>query len=131
MKKWISIVLAIVILAGGWWAFDRYVANLSPSDELTRMVSAARMGDDAGFVSGFTEESGKIISALLSLSRNFGHVRTHPVERIAEAEIVDETIEGDRAKVLIQHRNKTREIPMIWTDRGWKVDAFAMDASWK
>lgn len=131
MKK-IAIGLGCVLIAAiGWWVFDRYIHNLSPSDEIRRMVSAARLGDEAGFVDGFTPESSPIIQSLLALSKTYGHVRHNPITRISEAELVDEKIEGDSAIVLIQHRNKSREIPMKWTDDGWKIDAFAMDSNWK
>ena len=131
MKK-ILIGLGLVCLGFVfWWSYDRYIVNLSPSDEIRRMVSAARLGDETGFVKGFTPESGPIISAMLSLSKSYGHVRVNPIKRIAEAELVDETINGDEAVVLLQYRNKTKELPMKWTDDGWKVDAFEMDQNWK
>ena len=131
MKK---LMIGLTLAALGfvlWWSYDRYVAHLSPSDEIRRMVSAAQLGDESGFIAGFTPESAPMISALLSLSESYGHIRVNPITRIAEAELVDETIEGDRAVILLQSRNKTRELPMIWTDDGWKVDAFEMDSQWK
>ena len=131
MKKIVIGLVTVALLAGLWWVYDRYVGNLSPSQEIERMVSAARLGDEQGFVDGFTKESGPMIGALLALSKTYSHVRVNPITRIAEAELVDEQIEGDVAIVMIQHRSKTREIPMVWTEDGWKIDAFEMDAKWK
>ena len=79
---------------------------------------------------GFTEESQKMIRAMLSLSHNYSHVRTSPITRIAETDIVDEIIEKETAVVLVQNKSKVHEIPMIWTDSGWKVDAFTMEERW-
>ena len=131
MKKILIGLIVVVVGFASWWAYERYVVHLSPSDEIKRMVSAARLGDEAGFVEGFTPESGPMISALLSLSKSYGHVRVNPITRIAEADLVDEKVDGDNAVILLQYRNKTRELPMRWTDDGWKVDAFAMDEQWK
>lgn len=131
MKKIVIGILMVAVVAGAWWVYDRYVGNLSPSEEIQRMVSAARLGDEEGFVDGFTEESGPMVGALLALSKTYSHVRVNPITRIAEAELVDEQIDGDVATVVIQHRSKTREIPMVWTANGWKIDAFEMDTNWK
>lgn len=131
MKKMV-IALVILILAGaGWWVFDRHVANHSPSDEIRQMVSAARIGDTERFIDGFTDESGRVIAAMLSLAEAYSHVRKSPIERLAEAQLVDETVNGDTAIVLMQTRDRTREIPMVWTSSGWKVDAFEMEKGWK
>ena len=65
------------------------------------MVSAARLGDEAGFVKGFTPESSPMVSALLSLSKSYGHVRANPITKIAEADLIDEKVDGDHAVILL------------------------------
>lgn len=131
MRKMLMTLFLVALALAGWWVFDRHVANHSPSDEIQEMISAARLGDQERFIAGFTEESGRIISAMLSLSEAYSHVRKSPIERLAEAQLIDETITGNTAVVLMQARDRTREIPMVWTSAGWKVDAFEMEKGWK
>ena len=131
MRKMLMTLFLVALAFAGWWVFDRHVANHSPSDEIQEMISAARLGDQERFIAGFTEESGRIISAMLSLSEAYSHVRKSPIERLAEAQLIDETITGNTAVVLMQARDRTREIPMVWTSAGWKVDAFEMEKGWK
>ncbi|GMV40247.1 MAG: hypothetical protein AMXMBFR64_19630 [Myxococcales bacterium] len=130
MKKLLVVLILAALVAGGWWAWDRWFRGGSPSDAYRRMVNAARLGDEDTFLEGFTEKSRPLVKALIALSRDYEVVREDPYERIVLSDVVGETVEGDRATIVTEQGRKTREIRMTKVDGRWQIDAFDLDEDW-
>lgn len=130
MKKLLVLLLIAALAAGGWWAWDHWFRAGSPSDAYRRMVNAARLGDEDAFLEGFTEESRPLIKALIALSRDYDVVQEDPYERIVLADVVAETVDGDRATLVIEQGRKTRDLRMKKVDGRWQIDAFELETDW-
>ena len=127
MKKILVVLIVACLLAGLWWAWDRHVMTLSPRDSYARTVNSARLGDEDAFLDGFTAESRPLMQALLALSRNYPFVQEDPYRKLVHADVIDVQVDGDRAELLVQDRNRELTIPLVLEEGAWRVDAFALE----
>ena len=141
MMRVVLIVLTLVLLGCGE----------KPKDAYNRLVFNARMGNEAAFLDGFTEESGRLIKTLLALRRTYGGQMSgsadpyttlvlEEVENVAveskEFQIRTsdgglDTIKRDVAVLTVTDGKIRRKIRMIEFDDGWKIDALDLQNMWK
>jgi len=129
MKKYLMGLLIVALLFGGWWVWDRHVMTLSPQQSYQRTMNAARLGDEGGFVDGFTADSQPLMRSLLALARNYPFVQEDPYRRLVMVDILDAQVKGDSAELMIQQRNRESLVPMRLEDGAWRIDAFALEDS--
>ena len=127
MKKIVMTLLIGALLFGGWWAWDRHVMPLSPEQSYQRTMNAARLGDEAAFVEGFTADSQPLMRSLLALARNYPFVQEDPYRRLVMVDVVDAQVKGDSADLMIQQRNRESTVPMRLEDGAWRIAAFALE----
>lgn len=127
MKKLlIAGILALLSAAGGWaWWHWLYVEP--PQEAFLRAVACATLGDEQGFLDGFTPESRPLLAGLLALSRG-DDIRTssrHPYHWLLTEEVQSVQVEGERAWVRVRRPGSQQEvdIPMVKAQRSWQVDA--------
>lgn len=131
MKKILVMLLLAGLLAGGYFVWDRYFVLQSPTEAFRQTMAAARLGDEEGFLDGFTEDSGRLLRALLAVSRSYEFVRLDAYEQLVLADVMAETIDGDAAVLTIQYLNKSRDISMKRDGKSWKIDAFELEKAWE
>jgi hypothetical protein len=127
VKKLLVLLIVAALAAGGYWLYDRYYRSGSPSDAYLRMINAARLGDEEAFLDGFTDDSSRLVKALIALSRSYEVVREDPYQRLVFSEVVSEQVDGERALLVTQENRKMREIHMVRVDGEWKIDAFELE----
>jgi hypothetical protein len=129
VKKLILSVLLLALVAGGLYAYYRWFYVENPRDTFLRTTSAAMLGDEDGFLSGFTEESRPLVSGLLALSRS-DDVRSstrHPYYYLVTEDVVSVDVEGDKAWVKLKRMGDQSgskyDVPMVRAGNTWKIDA--------
>lgn len=129
MKKLILSVLLLALVAGGLYAYYRWFYVENPRDTFLRTTSAAMLGDEQGFLDGFTEESRPLVSGLLALSRS-DDVRSsprHPYYYLVTEDVVSVDVEGDKAWVKLKRMGDQSgskyDVPMQRAGNTWKIDA--------
>lgn len=130
MKKLLVVLIIAALAAAGYWTYNRYFRGGSPKDAYMRMINAARLGDEDGFLDGFTDDSEKLVKSLIALSRSYEAVRADPYERLVFSEVISEQVDGDQALLITQDHRKTREIHMVKVEGEWKIDAFQLEQEW-
>ncbi|NUN12625.1 MAG: hypothetical protein HUU55_03205 [Myxococcales bacterium] len=130
MKKVLVMLVLAAVVAGGYFAWDRYFVQQNPTAAFKQTMAAARLGDEEGFLDGFTEDSAKLLRALLAVARSYEFVRLDAYEQLVLADVMAETIDGDTAVLTIQYLNKTRDISMKKDGKTWKIDAFELEDAW-
>ena len=134
MKKALLALLLVGLLAGGLYAYQRWFWVEDPKDAFLRTVSAAMLGDEDGFLAGFTDESRPLVSGLLALSRS-DDVRSssrHPYHFLVTENIVAVTPDGtDRVWLKLQRMGdgsgSKYDVPLQKTGQTWKIDALAFN----
>jgi hypothetical protein len=139
MTRLIAILVLGLLVFGG--------CSEEPKDAYRRIVFHAKMGNEAAFLDGFTEDSRKIIKTLLSLRRTYGDLvdrDSDPYFSIVLEEIEDvvidekefraedssDTIERKVATLTVTDGKILRKIRMIEFDDGWKIDATDLQDFW-
>ncbi len=129
MKKLIVTILLVALLAGAAYAYMKYFYVEKPKDAFLRAASAAMLGDEEGFLDGFTEESRPLMAGLLALSRA-DDVRTskrHPYYFLVTENIEDAQIDGDHAwlkcRRMGDQSNAKYDVPLVKVGQTWKIDA--------
>lgn len=130
MKKLLVVLIVAALAAAGYWTYNRYFRGGSPKDAYLRMINAARLGDEDGFLDGFTDDSMKLVKSLIALSRDYDAAQADPYERLVFSEVISEQVDGDQAVLMTQDHRKTREIHMVKVDGRWKIDAFELEQEW-
>lgn len=122
-----------------------------PQEAYNRLVFNARMGNEAAFLDGFTEESGRLIKTLLALRRTYGaHMSSSadPYSTLVLEEVEEVQVEArefqvrtsdgglnkikrDVAILTVTDGKIKRKIRMIEFDDGWKIDALDLQNMWK
>jgi hypothetical protein len=118
----------------------------SPADTYVNMSTAARLGDREAFLTGFTEDSRKIVKGLASLSEAYGFHESDPYRKFVFAKVVkDETLgEGEKtgkytcpdscAVLTVQGEGKSKgkkvKILMLKKEDGWRIDLAAQQEFW-
>lgn len=116
----------------------------TPTDTYYEMVAAAKMGDRETFLSAFTDDSRKLIQALLELSDIYGLKKNDPYELLIRTEVLaEEPGEPEKlsssqageplevAFVVVQLKHRKRRIKMMKIDGDWKIDAFDLEKFWE
>jgi len=120
----------------------------SPETAYERMVFQAKMGNEEGFLEGFTERSQRLIKAMLALRRTYGAQSSEgsdpylalvmdKVTRVEEStekvRACDSTanVETEVAVLTVTNDDEVfRKIKMYKCEDGWKIDALKLQKSW-
>jgi hypothetical protein len=132
MKKLIVSILLVVLIAGALYAYYRWFYVENPRDAFLRTVSAAMLGDEDGFLNGFTDDSRPMVAGLLALSRS-DDVRSstrHPYHFLVTEDVVSVSPEGpDRVWMKLRRMGdgsgSKYDVPLAKTGNTWKIDALA------
>jgi hypothetical protein len=138
------LLLLIAAVVGLWyWRYDE-----KPDQALLRTVACATLGDEEGFLDGFSDDSRGLVSAVMALSRgeDLSKSPRHPYYYLATENIV--SVEHDavgEARVRVRRpgddKSKGYDIPMVRQCEAkylildkycllpqWKIDAKRFDA---
>ena len=122
----IGVCALFVCLAVGLSACGR-----SPSSEFLRLQEAARAGDAETFASGFVADSQPFARALLALYSSqypAGSPAPRPLDQLTVAEVRSESIEGDKAEVIVAVPAGAPAILVFIRESGsWKLDVRLTD----
>ena len=145
MRKLLLLVVLGALVGGGWWAWQRYVHVASPEEAFLATVARAALGDEEGFVEGFTEDARPIIAGVLALSRGEDphRDRNHPYYYLVTENIDEVNVSGDRAWVRVRRAgvrttSAVYDVPMrleggtsvfgFQFGGGWRIDGLAFTA---
>ncbi|MEC9071292.1 MAG: hypothetical protein VX938_02895 [Myxococcota bacterium] len=105
----------------------------TPTEAYVDMTTSAQLGDQEGFLSGFTERSRDLVGSMISLSEAYGVQDTNPYQLLVFDSVDGERIEGDgeRAVLDVRRGGKTRQILMIREDGEWRIDTRELEAFWE
>ena len=119
-----------------------------PEKAYERMVFHAKMGNEKGFLSGFTERSQKVVKTMLALRRTYGSQSSEAadpylslvLDKVTQVEKSSEKVracqgeskdETNVAVLTVTNDDETfRKIKMFECEEGWKVDALILQADW-
>lgn len=138
MKKLLIVCLLALVVAGATWAYLRFLHKTSPGDVYLTTASAAMLGDEETFLSGFTPASRPILSALMELnrSRDPRTSSTHPYYFLVTEQVEDvgepqPGADGQREVWLTLKRAGDKatgteySVRMVALDEGWRIDALS------
>ena len=130
MKKLLVVILVMALVAGGAYAYMKFVHVEDPSEAYLRTVAAAMLGDEELFLAGFTDRSRPLVAGLLSLSRgkNPRKSRKHPYHLLVTEDVENVEVDGDVAYVTVRRlgsraRKATYDVPLTKVEGTWKIDA--------
>ena len=121
----------------------------APETAYERMVFQAKMGNEEGFLDGFTERSQRLIKAMLALRRTYGAQASEGadpylnlvMDKVTKVEESTEkvrvcdpsaSVETKVAELTVSSDDETfREIKMYECEDGWKIDALKLQKSWE
>jgi hypothetical protein len=134
MKKVIVALLLVALIAGGVYAYLRFVYVAPVDKAFLRTVAAATLGDEEVFLDGFTARSRPLVAGLLGLSRGKDprHARSHPYYYLVteEIEAIDVQPDGETAWLTVRRpgdrgRRSSYDIKLVVEDGAWRIDALA------
>lgn len=134
MKKAILAFLLIAIIAGGVWAYLRFVYVPPVDTTFLATVAAARIGDEATFLDGFSAKSRPVVAGLLGLARGRDPrtSRSHPFFFLVTEEIegVDVEASGEVAWLTLRRpgdsgQKSAYDLRLVLEDRVWRIDALS------
>jgi hypothetical protein len=135
LKKIIIAVLLVALLAGGAYAYYRFLYVRDARDVYLSIVSAAMLGDEEAFLDGFTKESKPLVGGLLALSRGDDARKSsrHPYYYLVTENIESVEVEGDKAWVKLrrasdQGSQAKYDVPLVRDGNSWKIDALQFTA---
>jgi len=118
----------------------------SPSDAYINMASAARLGDREAFLTGFTEDSRRIVKGLASLSEAYGFRESDPYQKFVFDRVVKEEKFGEGEKsgkykcddscavLTVQGKGRSKgkkvKILMLKKEDGWRIDLAEQQDYW-
>lgn len=130
VKKILLALLLVLLIAGGVWAYYRFLYVENPRDAYLRTVAAAMLGDEDQFLAGFTEESRPLVAGLLALSRgdDARSSQRHPYYYLVTENIEGVDTEEDHAWIKVKRAgdsgSRSRyDIPLLRKDHSWFIDA--------
>ena len=119
----------------------------SPTDTYVNMSTAAHLGDREAFLSGFTEDSRRIVKGLTSLSEAYGFKESDPYTKFVFDKVLKEEKYGEGEKagsytcevpcaVLTVERSRKgkarqTQLLMLDTEDGYQIDLAAQEDFWK
>lgn len=132
MKKLLLTFLVLALIAGAAFVYWKYVYAENPRDAFLRTSSSGMLGDEAGFLDGFTEESRPLVAGLLALARA-DDVRSsarHPYYYLLTENVEGVDVDGDRAVVKLRRMGDKAigakyDVALAKVGNSWKIDAFS------
>ncbi|MSP91834.1 MAG: hypothetical protein EXR79_08570 [Myxococcales bacterium] len=132
MKKLLVTLLVLALIAGAAFVYWKFLYSESPGDAFLRTASCAMLGDEAGFLDGFTDDSRPLMAGLLALARA-DDVRSsarHPYYYLVTENVEGVDVDGDRAVVKLRRMGDkaigTRyDVALAKVGNSWKIDAFS------
>ena len=134
----ITLLLATTFLIG---------CGQTPTETYVNMSTAAHLGDREAFLSGFTEDSRRIVKGLTSLSEAYGFKESDPYtkfvfDRVLKEETYGEGEDAGRytcevacAVLTVERSGKNKgsetQLLMLKTDDGYQIDLAAQEDFWK
>ncbi len=121
----------------------------SPETAYERMVFQAKMGNEEGFLEGFTERSQRLMKSMLALRRTYGAQSSEEADpylalvmdkvtkvekSTAKTRVCNGTdnVETEVAVLTVTNDDEVfREIKMYECEDGWKIDALKLQKDWK
>jgi len=131
VKKLIVLLILLVLVGGGIFAYFRFFYLPKPEDAYLRTVACATLGDEECFLAGFTDASRPLVAGLLSLARGEDpRSRKHPYFHIVTEEVESVDVEDDRAWLRVRRPGdkdlrSAYDIPLVKEKNAWKIDALA------
>lgn len=120
MKKVLVALLVLALMVGGIFLAWKILVDEPPEDSLLRAAAAAMIGDEQGFLDGFTDDSRPMVAAILAMARgeDMSRSKRHPYYYMATENIVAverDTQEFARIHVRRPGDDKGRgyHIPMV------------------
>ncbi len=98
LKKFLITLVVLALLAGGLFLAWKLFVDEPPDKCVLRAASAAMLGDEQGFLDGFTDDSRALVAPVLALSRGEDMAKSprHPYYFLATENIV--SVERDSAE---------------------------------
>ncbi len=122
LKKFLIVLLILVLLGGGAFAYWKWRYDEQPEAALLRTAALAMLGDQEGFLQGFTEDSRGLVGAVLNLSQgeDLSKSPRHPYYYLVTENIVGtERDSPTEARVRVRRprdeRSKGYDVPMVRT----------------
>ena len=132
MKKLLIVLLILIIINAGVWAYFRFFHVEDVGKVYLRVVSSAMLGDEEAFLDGFTKESRPIIGALMRLSRTHDPrlSQSHPYYFLVTEQIEDVEVDGEEAWLKLKRAGDrgvgtAYSVHMVKREGTWKVDALS------
>jgi uncharacterized protein YxeA len=132
MKKVLLALLLIALVAGGVFAYRKFLWSEDPGKAFLRTASAAMLGDEDGFLAGFTDESRPLVAGLLALTRadDFRKSPRHPYFYLVTENVESVEVDGERAVVKLkrmgdQSLKQKYDVALLKVGNSWKIDAFS------
>ncbi len=129
-KKLLAVVAVLAVIAGGVFAWYKYVRVESPKDAWLRTTSAAMLGDEQAFLAGFTDQSRPLVASLLAHARGEDpkQSRQHPYFYLVSENLESVDIDGDTAWLKLRRQSDTGagskyDVPMQKVGTSWQIDA--------
>lgn len=154
MKKLLIAILVLILLIAAIWGVWYWQFDEKPDQALLRTVACAMLGDEDGFLEGFSDDSRGLVAAVLALSKGEDLAKSprHPYYYLATENIVAverDTLTEVRVRVRRpgDEKSKGYDIPMVrqceakylildkwcllpqWKIDGKRFDAKPMDAA--
>ena len=126
MRQRLLLVLSLLmVLSAG--------CGKSPTEAYVDMTTSAQLGDQEGFLNGFTERSRDLVGSMISLSEAYGIQDSDPYRLLVFDSVDGERIEadGERAVLDVRRGGTSREILMIREDDEWRIDTRALEEFWE
>ena len=130
MKKLIALVVLLLAVLGGFFAWYKYARVESPKDAWLRTTSAAMLGDEQTFLAGFTETSRPLVAGLLAHARGDDpkQSKQHPYFYLVSENVEAVDVEGDMAWLTLRRQGDSGggakyAVPMRKVGQTWQIDA--------
>lgn len=137
MRKLLLVLVLGALVGAGWWAWQRFVHVASPEEAFLATMARASLGDEEGFVQGFTEDARPIVAGVLALSRgeNPHRDRNHPYYYLVTENIDEVRVTGDQAWVRVRRAgvrttSAVYDVPMR-LEGGSSLLGFHFGGSWR
>ncbi len=134
MKKAILTFLIVAVIAGGVWAYMRFVYVPPVDTTFLATVAAARIGDEETFLAGFSAKSRPVVAGLLGLARGRDPrtSRSHPFFFLVTEQIegIDVEPSGEVAWLTLRRpgdsgQKSAYDLRLVLEERVWRIDALS------
>jgi hypothetical protein len=130
MKKLLAVLALVVVVAGAFAAWYKYVRVESPKEAWLRTTAAAMLGDEQTFLAGFTDQSRPLVAGLLAHARgeDTKQSRQHPYFYLVSENLESVDVDGDTAWLKLRRQADTGagakyDVPMQKVGQTWQIDA--------